>query len=391
MSKVGLCIVYKNWNYGSMLQSYATLLELQKLHVNYEIICYERKKDISFYASALPRLLLPDMRYSKLRSLRRKLGRKVHRKFRRNDTLRAKAFASFQERAFCNFSPVIREYSELCNYAKRFDSVLVGSDQLWLPSGLDTNFFNLMFVPEGINKIAYAASFGVSEIPAGQRDKTITYLNRIEHISVREHSGQRLIKELTGREVPVIVDPTLVIEKETWDEVIPNKRLIEEEYIFCYFLGNHPEHREVVKKLSRETKLKIVTLRHMDEYIPSDERFGDYAPYNIGPEEFVNLIRHATYVCTDSFHGSVFSIINHKQFLSFNRYGENSGNSRNSRLDSLFSQLGIDRRFHGDIVGSIMEPIDYEKVEAKLFYLRKFAENYLKNALQQEKQNDTDS
>ncbi|MGH4038738.1 MAG: polysaccharide pyruvyl transferase family protein [Sphaerochaeta sp.] len=381
MNKVGLCIVYKNWNYGSILQSYATLLELKKLNIDYEIIRYERKKDFSFYVSSLPRLLLPDMRYSKIRALKRKVGKRIHKDFAKKDAVRAKVFSDFTKRNFDKFSEVVRDYDSLCKYACNFSSVIVGSDQLWLPSGLDTNFFNLMFVPDKVNKIAYAASFGVSEVPESQKDKTINYLNRIESISVREHSGKELIRKLTGREVPVIVDPTLVINKELWDESIPNERKVKEDYIFCYFLGNNPEQREEARKLSKKTGLKIVTLRHMDEYIPSDEKFGDIAPYDVGPAEFVNLIRNASYVCTDSFHGSVFSIINHKQFISFNRYGNNSKNSRNSRLDSLFGQLGIERRFNGDIVRDIMAPIDYESVDEKLKELRAFAEDYLVKAL----------
>lgn len=381
MNKVGLCIVYKNWNYGSMLQSYATLLELKKLNVDYEIIRYERKKDISFYVTSLHRLLLSDMRYSKIRSLKRKLGKKTNKQFAQNDKIRERVFEQFRKNNFDSFSPIIRSYPKLCKYAKKFDSVLVGSDQLWLPSGLDTNFFNLMFVPDNINKIAYATSFGVSEIPESQKKKTIKYLNRIEHISVREYSGQKLINDLTGRKISVIVDPTLVIGKDVWDANIPVERKIKEDYIFCYFLGNNPEQREEAIKLSKETGLKIVTLRHMDEFIKTDEEFGDYAPYDIGPAEFVNIIRHASYVCTDSFHGSVFSIINHKKFVSFNRYGNNSKNSRNSRLDSLFNQIGIDRRFKGDIVKDMVQDIDYDKVEVKLHELRIYAENYLKNAL----------
>ena len=226
-----------------------------------------------------------------------------------------------------------------------------------------------------------SASFGVSEIPESQKEKTISYLNRIESISVREHSGKELIKKLTGRDVPVIVDPTLVINKELWDASISNERKVKEDYIFCYFLGNNPDQREEARKLSKKTGLKIVTLRHMDEYIPSDEKFGDVAPYDVGPAEFVNLIRNASYVCTDSFHGSVFSIINHKQFISFNRYGNNSKNSRNSRLDSLFGQLGIERRFKGDIIKEIMAPIDYDSVDERLKELRAFAEDYLVKAL----------
>ena len=173
----------------------------------------------------------------------------------------------------------------------------------------------------------------------------------------------------------------MVIGKEVWDANIPVERKIKEDYIFCYFLGNNPEQRKEAIKLSNETGLKIVTLRHMDEFIKSDEEFGDYAPYDIGPAEFVNLIRHASFVCTDSFHGSVFSIINHKQFISFNRYGNNSKNSRNSRLDSLFNQIGIDRRFKGNIVQDMFQNIEYDKVELKLQELRFYAENYLINAL----------
>lgn len=381
MKKIGLCIVYKNWNYGSILQSYATLLKLRSLGVDYEIIRYEREKNLKFYITSIPRLINRDMRYSKIRRLKKILGKKRNKEFAKNDKIRAGVFSEFTGRNFNNFSDIIRKYNVLCNYAKKFDSVLVGSDQLWLPSGLETNFFNLMFVPENINKIAYAASFGVSKIPFYQKKRTIEYLNRIDHISVREHSGSKLIKNLTDRDVPVIVDPTLAITKQMWDDNIPNYRKISEEYIFCYFLGNNPKHRDEARKLSRKTGLKIVTLRHMDEFVESDEKFGDYAPYDVGPAEFVNLIRNASYICTDSFHGSVFSIINHKKFISFNRYGDNSKNSRNSRLDSLFAQLGLERRFKGNIYENMMEPIDYETVDKNLDRLRKFAGNYLADAL----------
>lgn len=383
MNKIGLCIVYKNWNYGSMLQSFATLIELRKLNVDYEILRYERKKDLSFYINSIPRLLLSDMRYSKYRNLKKKIGKKKHKSFAKNDSIRASRFESFVNRNFDNFSSVIDSYNVLQEYSRNFDAIMVGSDQLWLPSGLDTNFYNLMFVPDEIKKIAYAASFGVGEIPKIQINKTKNYLNRIDFISVREHSGQKLIKDLTGRDVPVIVDPTLVITKEDWDKNIPNIRIVDEDYIFCYFLGNNLEQRKEVEKLRANTGLKIVVLKHLDEYIASDENFGDCTLYNIGPEEFINLIRFATYVCTDSFHGSVFSIINHKQFISFNRYGDNNKNSRNSRLDSLFYQLGIERRFKGDIVKNINDIIDYVDVDKRLIKLRKYAVDFISSAIKQ--------
>lgn len=380
--RIGLCIVYKNHNYGSILQSYATLLRLEELEVEYEIIRYNQVKNMKFYFKSLPRLLNKDMAYSKMRSLKKKIGVKRYPVFARNDKLRGEKFQEFVTENFRGFSKEIRTFQELREYAKNYTAVMVGSDQLWLPAGLAANFYNLKFVPDEVTKIAYAASFGVSKIPFYQKKKTKEYLSRIEHISVREYSGQQIIINLTGRNVPVIVDPTLAIAKDVWDAHIEFEKIVDEEYIFCYFLGGDNLFcRKEAEKLKEKTGLKIVTLKHMDEYIAADENFGDYELYQIGPKEFVNLIRYATYICTDSFHGSVFSIIYHKQFLAFNRYKVSSTNSRNSRLDSLFQQLGVDRRYKRDVYKEMLEPIDYNVVEKNLDRLRCETETYLSRAL----------
>lgn len=380
MNNVGLCIVYKNCNYGSILQSYATLLKIQSLGCNYEILRYTPTKNMKFYLKAIPRLLNRDMIYGKVRTFKRKIGKKTHKEFARNDRIREKKFREFVDNNFEHFSREIHKYSALQEYANKFSDVLVGSDQLWLPSGLATNFYNLKFVPDGVNKIAYSASFGVSKIPSYQRNRTRDYINRINHLSVRENAGARIIKELTGRDAQVILDPTMVIDREDWDKSITNREIVEGDYIFCYFLGNNPSQREEVRKLAEEKKLRIVVLRHLDEYIPEDENFGDIAPYDVGPAEFVNLIRHAKYVCTDSFHGSVFSIIYHKQFISFNRYADGT-NSRNSRLDTLFSNIGVSRRYGSNLSKEIDEYIDWESVEKELQLLRKSSATFIEKAL----------
>ena len=377
---VGLCIVHKNHNYGSMLQSFATLVKLDELGVDYEIIDYSHPRTLQFYAGAAGRLANRDFLYSKARLFRKKAGKKLHPDYAANEAVRGERFDRFVKERFPRFSEPINEYRRLRRYAEKFTDVLVGSDQLWLPSGNGTNFYNLMFAPRACNRIAYAASFGVSSIPAHQRKETAEYLNRIRHISLREESGKRIVKELTGRDVPVILDPTMVITREQWDEAVADKAVTDGEYLFCYFLGNNPSHREEASALAKSLGLKIVTLRHLDEYIASDEMFGDEAPYDVGPEEFVNLIRHAKYVCTDSFHGSVFSILYHKQFISFNRYGDGK-NSRNSRLDTLFGNIGIDRRFHGDLKSEILRKIDYDAVDSKLEVLRMRSDRFIREAL----------
>lgn len=135
---------------------------------------------------------------------------------------------------------------------------------------------------------------------------------------------------------------------------------------------------------------------HLDEFISSDMGFGDEQLFEIDPEGFVNLIRKAEFICTDSFHGSVFSILNHKRFITFERFKNDDKNSRNSRIISLLSQTGLtDRRFQGDILSQMFKPIDYNLVEEKIEEMRKKSLEYLSDALLQSvgskgKENDTD-
>lgn len=232
------------------------------------------------------------------------------------------AFDKFRKDKFTKLSPILVGYDNLCKGANRYSAVVTGSDQLWSPAGLPTNFYNLMFVPDHIRKISIASSFGVKTIPWYQVSRTREYLNRIEFISMRENRGSEIVKELTGRNVPTILDPVFIFNESEWLELIPMNTEYEEPYIFAYFLGANHTHREAVKSVAKQLGCKIVTLRHLDQYVENDERFGDFAPYDVDPARFLNLLRGAKYVCTDSFHGSVFSIIHHKPFVTFNRYDE---------------------------------------------------------------------
>ena len=305
---------------------------------------------------------------------------KKHPEFAKNDAVRMKAFEKFKNKAFTKLSPEFCGYKALCEGAKRYDAVVTGSDQLWSPAGLPTNFYNLMFVPNKIRKISYASSFGVGQIPWYQKKRTADFLKRLDYISMRENRGSEIVKELTGLDVPVILDPVFNFNKEQWEKLIPIKKEMDEPYIFAYFLGANPEYRKQVRKLAKSTGLKIVALRHMDQYVEDDESFGDYAPYDVAPNRFLNLLRGAEYVCTDSFHGTCFSIINEKRFMIFNRYANTSATSKNSRIDSLCQNLGVsDRRFSGEI-SDIQKTIDYKKVYCNLAKLKQKTDQYINAA-----------
>lgn len=379
---VGVCIKYFHENYGGMLQAYATISMLEEREIDYELIQYEKSLSLKEKIRSIPRLFNGILLNDKYEAFKKNQGFKRYPEFAENDAIRMKAFERFKEEHFTKLSPVFVGYENLKKGAKRYSAVITGSDQLWSPAGLPTNYYNLMFVPDNICKISYASSFGVKKIPWYQISRTREFLNRIDYISMRENRGSEIVKEITGKVVPTILDPVFMFDQKGWKKLIPEKTEQKESYIFAYFLGNNSKHRDAVKKLAKKTGLKIIALRHLDQYVDKDENFGDYVPYDVGPDRFLNLLRGAKFVCTDSFHGSCFSIIHKKQFMVFNRYSENSKHSKNSRIDTLCQNLGLEERRYNGHIKDIMKPIDYDSVFNKLEMLKKAADDYLDKALQ---------
>lgn len=387
MKKVGIVSCYFQKNYGSMLQAYATQQAVEKLGYEAETIRIEgiakeiRNAKLKHYMKQLTNWTVVK---GKLGFVKRFFLKKMDKEFKKNVAVRDKKFNEFKNTKY-NFSPIYNSKEEIGNHCHSYLSVIVGSDQLWLPSNIDVDYYTLNFVPENINKIAYATSFGVSSLPKRQWAFANKFLNRINYVSVREEGGQKIVKAVANRDVPVVCDPTLLFTKDEWLKYFPDKRIYKEKYIFCYFLGNNPEQREFADKIRKITGYKIVSLLHMDEYIKSDINFPDYAPYDIGPEEFVNLIRNAEIILTDSFHGTVFSVLNGKKFFTFRRFKEGSVLSTNSRMHSLFNLLDLHERFitaDEDVEKVLNLEIDYEKVWDRIDKNRKKSYEYLVKALE---------
>ena len=383
MKKIGVVACYNNYNYGSMLQAFATLVALDKLGYQSEFIDYEKNYSITEKVKFLPRFLNMYLMREKWRLLEKKLKIREYPEIKQGDMDRKVAFRRFGAEYYKNrISKPYIGYSNLKASADDYDAILVGSDQLWFPAGLPTNFYNLMFVPEEKRKVAYSTSFGVSSVPFYQKKRTIQYLNRIAHIAVREQSGQKLIKDLTGRDVDVVLDPTLLLSRGDWEKAIPVKPVVPSGYIFCYLLGSNPEHRKAVMELGRKTGLKVYDMPHIDEFVPGDMQFADEHLYDIDPAQFVNLIRHADYVCTDSFHCCVFSIIHHKKFIAFDRYSDALMASRNSRISNLCAITGLEkRRYKSDIYTEINADSDFESADQRIANVKKKSIDYLRQAL----------
>jgi len=265
-----------------------------------------------------------------------------------------------------------------------FDTIIVGSDQLWLPSNVVADYYTLSFVPYNVKKIAYATSFGIGHIPKKYKSLYKKFLSRIDHLSARETSGQKIIKEFTGRDVQLVSDPTLLLDADEWDKEATTGRIINGKYIFCYFMGNNPEQRSFVKRLAKEKECKVVALLHLDQYISEDENYVNYAPYDVTPSDFLNLVKYADYVCTDSFHGTIFSIIYSRTFFTFKRFNKKASLSTNTRITSLLIRLRlIERLFDGnEDVKNDLEIRNWEEIQKIVSIFRQVSEDYLIKAIE---------
>ena len=259
MKKVGIVSCYFQPNYGSMLQAYATQMALDKLGYDNETIDISgfngeiKKAKIRYFAKAS---LTSGILLTKIGRAKDAIVRKIIKtEYTKNMQVRNKAFQRFEKQYF-KMSPVYNSKKELGEKCSCYEAMLVGSDQLWLPGNIAADYYTLNFVQETVNSIAYATSFGQSFLPKDSRKLAKVFLNKIKHISVREESGAKLIKDITGRKVPVVCDPTLLFDGEDWKAIQEERSLVNGEYIFVYFLGSNPQHREFVARLKKETGLE---------------------------------------------------------------------------------------------------------------------------------------
>lgn len=383
--KVGIVSCYFKHNYGSMLQAYATQKILDNMEIPNETINIDENIDFAngkkkYYMSQLTNI--PFIK-SKLGMIKLKFDKKINKDLGNNIQIRDNKYKEF-EKNFKLTKPY-KTYKELSEQCVNYSDVIVGSDQLWLPVNVVADYYTLNWVPDNVNKISYATSFGVSTVPDKYKNDYKKFLNRINYLSTREEAGVKLVEQLSDNKATLVCDPTLLLNKEEWMDIQKEEPIVKEKYILCYFLGSNIEHRKFAERLKEKTGCKIVSLNHADEYVKYSDKFCDYAPYDIGPAEWINLIRNAEYVCTDSFHGTVFSLINNTKFFTFERYSnKNSKVSTNSRIYSLLGIVDLKERILSgteNIDDVIKMQIDFDNVNKKLDEFRQNSKEFLKNSL----------
>lgn len=358
--KVGIVTITEGENYGNRLQNYATQSVLTKLGCKSETLFnnYGYKKNG-----------VKEMVKGIMYLVARKLNIKDNYKI--NNIERVKKFKKFNDKLIkkSKFKLDIGYVSE--EVKDNYDFFITGSDQVWNPEfPINSNVEFLTFAKQG-QKIAYSASFGISKLPDSCRTNYKKWINDMDYLSVREEAGAEIIKELTGREAEVLVDPTVMLSKDEWLSIAEKPKCYKgNKYILTYFLGEMSEEVKIkINKLAKENDYEIINLLDkMNREI-----------YSVDPSEFIWLINNAELMCTDSFHGVVFSLIMKSPFVILDRI-DNCG-SMNSRIDTLLKLFNMEERYGMDLEDSDVFNMDFSNVDSTMEVERKRAYRYLKRAM----------
>lgn len=383
MKKIGLILAYQGVNYGMLLQAYATQKFIESKGFNTEILEYTRTNYKHIRKTPWLIVYAFDELRKRLEKRRKQQSEILDQLHKNNIQERKIVSKEFIELELDN-RRIIKGIEALEEIGKTYNGVLVGSDQIWPPDAAFGNFTTLRFVPDDINKISYATSLGVSSYPYYCKSSAAQFWKRINYLSVREEQGKRIIQNICDIPVEVVVDPTYLFTYEQWRNLVPEQRIIDDEYILCYFLGEIEEHKKLARKYANKVGKKLVTILSTESVSDIDETFADDVIIGKGPKDFINLIRFANCILTDSFHGLAFSVINKKQFYIFFRTKIGSKNSRNSRIENILKMWNLEERLvlnDASVSDFCDKPIQYSIVDERVDKERARSISYLEKAL----------
>ena len=353
--KVGILTFHSALSYGAALQSYALQQFLFDCGIDNEIIDYR----CDYMEKNYKRLI----RIAKGKELKSFVGCVVKMP---NKIKSLKLSKGFQDRFMKKSKPVARE--NIGSIRDDYKIFISGSDQVWSPTcvGFDKTYFLDFAKPE--QKFSYAASLGTAQIPKELHSEYKELLSDFRYRSVREESGKKVVESITGKEAHVNVDPTLLLTSEQWDK-IAGERIIKEKYIFLFSVLKPKKMIEYAVKLGKEKNLPVYYLN--DKHLPIK---GIKYVKPVGADGFVNLIKNAEYVVSNSFHASAFSVIYHKKLVM----ELDTEATRNIRSEELLKKLSInDREIKEGLTVNPDAKVDWDKVDEILAQNSEETKEYL--------------
>lgn len=327
MKKIGVITFHASYNYGSNLQAYALQEYVKKIcdfECEYKIINLRTDIQKKAYKNCFEKKNLKNRIKSIILLNKKKDFEKKEEyfeKFINNELNLTEEVKNIDD---------IKKLNLNCNY------YISGSDQLWNIHACDFDWSNLLEFASNGKKISYAASFGPKAQlwTDEQKERIRKDLLEYDCLSVRENGSFNNVKELTGKEAEINIDPTMLLDKNEWNKIIEEKPIIKKDYILLYNLKNDKDVYKIAKIVSKELKMPVIITRlgNMKEIFMGFEK-----KYDVGPKEFLNLVKNAKLVLSSSFHGTVFSIILNKPFFAINGL-------KDFRIHTLLKKMNLENR-----------------------------------------------
>ena len=346
--RIGVLTYHRAHNYGAMLQAYALLSFLRNHGYHAELIDYWPITHRNQYA-----LIKPIVGTNFIYKVKNTIADicTFWRRYRR-----IQGFQMF-ENSYLNLPTEIKYTNANAVIDTNYDCVIAGSDQIWRNRDSNNNHIGFdpvyfcQHIPKNIRCISYAASMGIIQLNKEDKDILKNYLNRFSRILVRENSLKEAIDEL-GFDSAIVVDPTLLLSKDEWNKFLPNKRFHTTKYVLYYELVKSKEALVFAKYKAEELGCKLLIMDATIPLIPQ-RRHISYA----SPIEFLHAIRDAEFVIATSFHGTAFSVIFEKQFITI-------GLKKNAdRVQTMLHQLDIEEHYQ-EHPQNVMD-IDYAQVKIR--------------------------
>lgn len=279
-----------------------------------------------------------------------------------------------------------KDYSDVVADADMF---ITGSDQIWNPfcGGYNPMMF-LEFVNDGTKCIAYSSSISQQNIHPLIKERMKKALEKFAYIAVREQRSVELLDELLNRnDVKLVVDPTYLLTAKEWEQFGDHANIefeVPKKYIFCYFVGEKRAdvYERMVQDVKRFTGINdVITLDCYNRTLT----YGDGFTYqDAGPYEWVYLLKHASYICMDSFHATVFALKFQKEFVHVMKNTDSESGSQNTRMYDILSRYGIlYKNYKDNGTNEWQKPIDYQQLNPIIEKEIKESMDYLKFEIEQ--------
>ena len=373
MKTIGIITYHHYYNYGTMLQALALQEKVEQLGYQAELIDFKQDNSLSRYEMLKLRIKRMPV-YIKERKKYRVLADSREKIKEKNEL-----FEQFYKTYLHVGKKKYTTTQQLMENPPVYDGYVVGSDQTWNPFVANSpEAFFLPFVENKSKKGSYGPSLAVKSLSDEKEKEYRKKLSNFSFLSCREQDGAQLLSRITQKEVKCVLDPTLLLSAKEWGKYCEFE-IPKEPYILVYFLGEKSEHRRAVEKIQKLTNWKIISLPAA--YLEMENN--DYKKVWGGPKEFLSLIRGAALICTDSFHGTMFSINFQRNFFSFCKSSDSEESSENSRLYSALNIFGLSNRIIHNMDNLTAEDIsiDYKNVIPILEEQRRYSIEYLENML----------